>query len=256
MAEPAIVVAGVSKCYRAFAGRQALLENLARRMTGRAAPAREMWALEDVSFTLDRGEALAVIGGNGVGKSTLLKILAGIAVPTTGSVDVRVRISTQLALGSGFHPYLSGLDNVFLQGSILGMTNREVRRHLPSIVEFAGLDGAIERPLWTYSTGMVGRLGFAVAAHVDFECLLLDEALGGGDLAFRERCKDTLTRFRASGATLVIVSHGSEELRRLCDRGLWLDQGRVRAYGPLDEVLAEYEAWAGGSDAAEQKALP
>jgi ABC-type polysaccharide/polyol phosphate transport system ATPase subunit len=237
----AIRADAVSKRYRVRDGKQAMLESVVRRFTA-AKPPAEVWALREVSFTVARGEALAVIGANGAGKSTLLKILAGIAAPTSGTVDVGVRISTQLALGSGFHPYLTGRDNVFLQGTILGMTNAEVRRQFAPIVEFAGLDGAIDRPLWTYSTGMVARLGFAVAAHVACECLLLDEALAAGDLGFRERCDATLRRFRERGVTLVVVSHGRDDVKKLCDRALWLDGGRVRGFGACDAVLADYEA--------------
>ncbi len=244
MRDDVIVAEQVSKRYRVRQGKRALLEDLVARLAGSAPDGRDLWALRDVSVAVARGESLAVVGANGAGKSTFLKILAGITAPTSGRVVVRARVSTQLALGSGFHPYLSGRDNVFLQGTILGMTNADVRRLLPSIVEFAGLDGAIDRPLWTYSTGMVGRLGFAIAAHVPFECLLLDEALAAGDLGFRERCEDTLLRFRTSGATLVVVSHGRDDLRRLCDRALWLDAGTVRASGAIGDVLAQYEAWA------------
>ena len=242
-----IVAERVSKEYRLRQAKQALFEALVRRVSRTAAPARTVTALRDVSFTVAHGESLAVIGANGAGKSTLLKILAGITVPTSGRVEVRAQVATQLALGSGFHPYLSGRDNAFLQGTILGMSNAEVSRLLPRIVTFAGLEGAIDRPLWTYSTGMVARLGFAVAAHVEFECLLLDEALAAGDLGFRDRCEDTLRRFRSSGATLVVVSHGTENVRRLCDRALWLDGGCVRASGAVDDVVREYEAWAGGT---------
>ena len=244
-AAPAIVAEGISKRYRLRQGKQALIEEIFRRFTGTRTAAREMWALRDVSLSVARGESLAIIGANGAGKSTLLKILAGITTPTAGRVEVGVRLSTQLALGAGFHPYLTGRDNIFLQGTILGMSNAEVRRLLPRIVDFAGLDGAIERPLWTYSSGMITRLGFAVAAHVEFECLLLDEALSAGDLGFRERCENTLRRARESRATMVIVTHGSENVRKLCDRALWLDGGRVRAAGGVDEVVGAYEEWSG-----------
>jgi lipopolysaccharide transport system ATP-binding protein len=165
-----------------------------------------------------------------------------IAAPTSGTVNVRARIATQLALGSAFHPYLSGRENIFLQGSILGMTNRQIQARLPTIIEFAGIDDAIDRPLWTYSGGMMSRLGFSVAAHVEFDLLLLDEALSAADLGFRDRCTQTLRKFRASGATMIIVSHDSENLRQLCDRVMWMEGGEIRAIGPAAEIVEQYEA--------------
>jgi len=219
-----------------------MVENLLRRMLGIQPRRREIRALNNVSFRVTRGESLGIVGGNGAGKSTLLKILAGIAAPSSGKVEVRARIATQLALGSGFHPYLTGRENIFLQGTILGMTNRQIRTLIPAIVEFAGIEEAVDRQLWTYSSGMTSRLGFAVAAHVQFELLLLDEALSAGDRAFRDRCTETLQRFRSSGATMIIVSHGSENLRMLCDRALWLDHGEIRAIGPALEIIDRYES--------------
>jgi ABC-type polysaccharide/polyol phosphate transport system ATPase subunit len=236
----AITVERVSKAYRVAARQQALAQMLLLRMLGVRRPIHETWALEDVSFSVPQGKSLGVIGANGAGKSTLLKIIAGIAVPTSGTVRVRGAVSTQLALGAGFHPYLSGRENVFLQGSVLGMSNARIREIFPTIVEFAGLDGAIDRPLWTYSSGMTARLGFAVAAHVDFELLLLDEALSAGDLNFRERCEQTLRNFRAAGMTLVIVSHGLRSILELCDHAIWLEKGRVREQGPAREVADHY----------------
>jgi lipopolysaccharide transport system ATP-binding protein len=252
MADAAITAVALCKRYQARTGQQALLENVLRRLTGTMRARPDVLALRDVSLEVARGEALAVVGTNGAGKSTLLKIIAGITTPTSGRVVVRTRIATQLALGSGFHPYLSGRDNVFLQGTILGMSNGDVRRLLPRIVEFAALEHAIDRPLWTYSSGMVARLGFAVAAHVDCECLLLDEALSAGDIGFRDRCEETLARFRRDGVTLLIVSHGSENVRKLCDRALWLDAGAVRGCGDVEPVLAEYERFAAGVRAAKR----
>jgi lipopolysaccharide transport system ATP-binding protein len=241
-----VIVEGLTKYYRVRnLERQAIIENLLRRLLGIGARRQEIRALDNVSFRVARGESLGIVGGNGAGKSTLLKILAGIAAPSSGKVEVRARISTQLALGSGFHPFLTGRENVFLQGTILGMTNRQIRNLMPAIIEYAGIEDAIDRQLWTYSTGMVSRLGFAVAAHVEFELLLLDEALSAGDHAFRERCTETLQRFRSSGATMVIVSHVSENLRSLCDRAIWLDHGEVRAIGPASEVVDRYEEFAG-----------
>jgi len=235
-------VEGLSKSYRARSlERQAMVENLLRRMLGMQSRRHEINALNNVSFRVARGESLGIVGRNGSGKSTLLKILAEIAAPSSGKVQVRGRVATQLALGAGFHPYLTGRENVFLQGSILGLTNRQIRTLMPAIVEFAGLEDAVDRQLWTYSSGMTARLGFAVAAHVSFDLLLLDEALGAGDHSFRDRCTETLQRFRSSGATMIIVSHGSENLRLLCDRALWLDRGEIRALGPVREIIDRYE---------------
>lgn len=242
-----VIVEGLTKSYRARNfERQAMVENLLRLILGIKARRNEIHALNNISFRVARGESLGIVGGNGAGKSTLLKILAGIAAPSSGKVEVRARVSTQLALGSGFHPYLTGRENISLQGTILGMTNRQIRSLIPAIVEFAGLEDAVDRQLWTYSNGMTARLGFAVAAHVQFELLLLDEALGAGDRAFRDRCSETLEKFRSSGATMIIVSHGSENLRQLCDRAMWLDHGEIRAIGSAIEIVDRYEEAVGG----------
>jgi ABC-type polysaccharide/polyol phosphate transport system ATPase subunit len=241
-----VVVEGLSKSYRARnLERHALVENLLRWSLGVKPKRAEIRALHDVSFRVARGESLAIVGGNGAGKSTLLKILAGIAAPSSGKAEVRARVATQLSLGSGFHPYLTGRENIFLQGTILGMTNQQIRALLPRIVEYAGIEEAVDRQLWTYSTGMTSRLGFAVAAHVQFELLLLDEALSAGDRSFRERCTQTLKGFRDSGATMIIVSHGSEDLRRLCDRCIWMERGEIRLIGPASDVLDRYEGFIG-----------
>ena len=241
-ASPVIRAEALGKRYWVREKRQSLAEALVRRMTGTRPAHQAFWALRDVSFEVPVGSSLGVVGPNGAGKTTLLKILGGITQPSTGRVTVRARLSTQFGLGAGFHSYLSGLENARLQGTILGLTNAEVRRRLPAIVAFAGLDGAMDRPLWTYSSGMAARLGFAVAVHVDFDVLLLDEALNAGDAGFRSRCQERLTGFRAAGKTLVIVSHGAERIRDLCDRALWLDRGQVRRVGPAHEVVDAYEA--------------
>jgi ABC-type polysaccharide/polyol phosphate transport system ATPase subunit len=240
-----IEVDHVSKSYRGHAYREWLLHDLARRMTRSQPPRPLRWALRDVSFRVERGTSLGVIGHNGAGKSTLLKMIAGIARPTSGKVAVRGRISTQLGLGLGFNPLLTGRENIFLEGTIFGLSNRDIRARMDGIVEFSGLSGSVDQPLWTYSTGMSSRLGFAVAAHVDFETLLLDEALSAGDAAFRERCNEALQRFRDDGRTLVIVSHGMASIRDLCDRVLWLDHGTVLGEGTPAEMADAYEAASG-----------
>jgi len=240
--DDAVIVERLCKVYRVRAlARQALVENVFRRVLGLQKRLAQIHALNNVSFRVARGESLGIVGHNGSGKSTLLKILAGIAAPSSGKVEVRGRVATQLQLGAGFNPFLTGRDNILLQGSILGMTNRQIRTLMPAIVEFAGLEDAVDRELWTYSSGMNARLGFAIAAHVDFDLLLLDEALSAGDRAFRERCAETLQRFRAAGATMIIVSHGSENLRQLCDNLIWLHGGEIRASGPAREIIDQYE---------------
>jgi ABC-type polysaccharide/polyol phosphate transport system ATPase subunit len=200
------------------------------------------------------GESLGIVGPNGAGKTTLLKLIAGIARPSAGRLGVRGRVSAQLALTSGFHQYLTGRENLFLQGTILGLTNHEVARLLPRVVGFAELEAAIDRPIWTYSSGMVARLGFAIAVHASFDLLLLDEALGAGDVSFRDRCLAALDALRREGKTLIIVSHGAQSIRRFCDRALWLHGGEIRAIGEPADVVGRYEgtmrsgvsaAWAG-----------
>jgi ABC-type polysaccharide/polyol phosphate transport system ATPase subunit len=240
LAPKTIEIERVSKVYRAEARSALAYELLLRNVGRRKRRTREHWALRDVSLSVARGESLGVIGRNGAGKSTLLKIIAGIAVPTSGKVVVRGRIASQLALGAGFHPYLSGRENIFLQGSILGLSNERIRSMFSRIHEYSGIEDAIERPLWTYSTGMMGRLGFAVAAHVDFDLLLLDEALSAGDISFRDRCAETLREFRRRGSTLVVVSHGTQSIVELCDRALWLENGTVREVGRAAEVVSHY----------------
>ena len=237
----AIVAAGVGKWYPPRDRGPTLGELLYRRFIRASAPPAAVWSLRDVSVDVAPGESLGIVGHNGAGKSTLLKIIAGIARPSAGRVAVAGRSATQLALGAGFNPYLTGRGNLFLQGTLLGLTNREVTELQASMVAFAELEAAIDRPLWTYSSGMVARLGFAVAVHARFDVLLLDEALSAGDASFRERCAATLTGFRKAGKTLVIVSHGAESIRRFCDRALWLERGHVHDLGAANTVVAAYE---------------
>ena len=231
----------VGKRYWVREKRQSLAETCYRSLTRRRRTHDSIWALRDVTFTVSAGESLGIIGPNGAGKSTLLKLIAGIAVPSEGQASAAGRVSTQFGLGAGFHAYLTGTENAQLQGTILGLTNAEMRRRMPAIAEFAGLGVTIERPLWTYSSGMAARLGFSVAVHVDFDVLLLDEALSAGDFGFRSRCRERMLSFRKAGKTLVMVSHGSAALRELCDRVLWLEQGRMRALGPAADVIEAYE---------------
>jgi ABC-type polysaccharide/polyol phosphate transport system ATPase subunit len=199
-----------------------------------------LWALRDVSFSVARGEAFGIIGTNGSGKSTLLQIIAGILRPTSGSAQVSGRLSALLELGAGFSPEFSGRDNVYLNGSLLGLSREEIDSHFAAIEHFAGIGNFIEQPIKTYSTGMVLRLAFAVAAHVDPEVLIVDEALAVGDIAFRQRCMRKIHELRGRGATILFVSHESSDLKALCERCLWLQNGVVQELGEADEVVAKY----------------
>jgi lipopolysaccharide transport system ATP-binding protein len=236
----AVHVDHVSKVYRRRGQRAWLLQEALRFATRRQRPRSVLEALHDISFELAPGESLGVVGHNGAGKTTLLKIIAGITQPTSGSVTTSGKVSTQLGLGLGFNMQLTGRENVYLEGTLLGLSNREVRRRLGVIVEFADLDQAIEEPLWTYSSGMVSRLAFAAAAHTDFDTLLLDEALSAGDARFRARCDETLQHFRREGRTLIVVSHGVASITALCDRALWIDHGRMREIGDAASVTTSY----------------
>ena len=199
-----------------------------------------LWALRDVGFSVERGEAFGIIGTNGSGKSTLLRIVAGILQPTSGSVSVGGRLSALLELGSGFSPEFTGRDNVYLNASILGLSRAEIKARFDVIERFAEIGDFIDQPIKTYSTGMVLRLAFAVAAHVDPEILIVDEALAVGDIAFRQRCMRRIHDLRARGATILFVSHETSDVKALCERCLWLHNGVVRGLGEADDVVARY----------------
>ncbi|MCS7220901.1 MAG: ABC transporter ATP-binding protein [Anaerolineae bacterium] len=203
------------------------------------------WALRDVSFDVQAGESLAVIGANGAGKSTLLKLIARILVPTSGYIAVHGRVAALLELGAGFHPDLTGRENIALNGSILGLNRRFIRRQMDEIVAFAGLEHFIDMPVRNYSSGMLMRLGFAVATAFQPEILLIDEVLAVGDQVFQDRCLRRIREIQEKGATVILVSHDLESARRLCRRAIWLDEGHVRADGPTDAIIAQYleAAW-------------
>lgn len=201
---------------------------------------RAISALDDVSFTVGRGEAFGVIGGNGSGKSTLLKILAGILRPTSGEVTVDGRVAALIELGAGFHPEISGRENVYINGSILGLGRREIDQRFDDIVAFSGLADFIDEPVKNYSSGMYVRLGFAVAIHTDPEVLLVDEVLAVGDEAFAHRCIRRIEEFLASGRTLLFVSHGLDLVEALCDRVMWLDRGVQKLVGEPRRVVDAY----------------
>lgn len=202
--------------------------------------ANGIWALRDVSFRVGRGEAFGIIGANGSGKSTLLQMVAGILRPTTGSVEVSGRLSALLELGAGFSPEFTGRDNIYLNAALLGLSREETDDRFEQIELFADIGDFIGQPIKTYSSGMVLRLAFAVAAHVDPEVLIVDEALAVGDIAFRQRCMRKIHDLRARGVTILFVSHETSDVKALCERCIWLDHGNVRALGEADEVVAQY----------------
>ena len=198
------------------------------------------WAVRDLSFQVRRGEALGIIGHNGAGKSTILKMLANITAPTEGAITIDGRLSALIEVGSGFHPELSGRENVFLSGSILGMRRREIATKLDSIVEFAGVRQFIDTPVKRYSSGMHVRLGFAIAAHLDPDILLLDEVLAVGDAAFQEKCIQRIKELEAAGTTIVFISHDLTAVARLCHRVILMRSGQIAAEGLPRDVIKQY----------------
>lgn len=234
----AVEARNLSKNYPLSGARQARIRSLFT--TRKPRPDEGIWALRDVSFHVNRGEAFGIIGTNGSGKSTLLRIIAGILQPTSGSCNVGGRLSALLELGSGFSPEFTGRENVYLNASILGLSRAETQARFDSIERFAEIGDFIDQPVKTYSTGMVLRLAFAVAAHVDPEILVVDEALAVGDVAFRHRCMRRIHDLRARGATILFVSHAPSDVKALCERCLWLHNGVVQEVGDADDVVAHY----------------
>jgi lipopolysaccharide transport system ATP-binding protein len=200
----------------------------------------EFWALRDVSFQVRPGEALGIIGPNGSGKTTTLKLISKVTEPTSGAIDVKGRLSALIELGAGFHPDLTGRENIYLNGSILGMTRQEIRQRFDAIVEFSGLEPFLDTPVKRYSSGMYCRLGFAVAAHVNPEVLLVDEVLAVGDAAFRSRCLRRMSELKADGTTIVFITHDMGYLQRLCSRAIFLYKGTIMTDGLVSETIQTY----------------
>jgi ABC-type polysaccharide/polyol phosphate transport system ATPase subunit len=216
-------------------------------------PEESIRALDSISFDVGRGEALALVGGNGSGKSTLLKVMAGLLRPTTGTVEAKGRVAALIELGAGFHPEISGRENVFINGAVLGLKRAEVEARYDDIVSFAGLEDFIDEPVKNYSSGMYVRLGFSVAVHTDPEILLVDEVLAVGDAAFAHRCLRRIEEFLAAGRTLVLVSHDLGLVEELCDRALWLDAGRLIESGHPRQVADAYRQAIAEAEAREHK---
>lgn len=198
--------------------------------------------LRGLDLTIRHGECVALVGRNGAGKSTLLSLISRIYKPTSGSIAVDGRIAPLLELGAGFHPDLTGLENILYNGMILGLTRKEALERTPAIVEFAELQSHIDAPVRTYSSGMQARLGFSIAAHVDADILIVDEVLAVGDYSFEKKCYDYIDSFRAKGGTILFVSHNPDSVRRVADRVVWISNGEVKMDGPVEEVLEAYLA--------------
>jgi ABC-type polysaccharide/polyol phosphate transport system ATPase subunit len=240
---PAIELRNVTKVYRRFGGRQfATLKSalLQRSILRDLSPTETFPAVQELSFTVAPGVTYGVIGRNGSGKSTALKLVAGITKPTSGTVHVQGRVSALIELGAGFHPEISGRENVFINGIMLGLSKREVARRFDEIVDFAELEQFIDAPVKTYSSGMYMRLGFAVAIHVDPDVLLVDEVLAVGDEGFTHKCLDKFAEFRRRGKTVLLVTHSLAVVERFCDEALWIDGGRAKAHGDPRRVVDAY----------------
>lgn len=242
----AIEVVDVSKQYRRGTGQATLKEAIAsrtRHLAGRQrVDERLFWALRQVAFEVEQGEVLGIVGRNGAGKTTLLRILAHITKPTAGLCRTRGRVGALLDVGTGFHPELTGTENIYLNGAILGMRRRDISRRFDEIVEFSGVREFLGTPLKRYSSGMQLRLAFAVAAHLEPAIVAVDEVLAVGDIAFQQKCLGRMAEFHEEGRTVVFVSHDTGTVARLCERVIWLDDGTIRADGPAAEVIDAYLA--------------
>lgn len=238
----ALSVSGVSKKYQLGKVAATSISDMVKGLFSgnRDSVENEFWALDDVSFDLERGEVLGIIGKNGAGKSTLLKVLSRITVPTKGQVRLNGRVASLLEVGTGFHPELTGLENIYLNGSILGMNRSEIKSKIDEIIEFSGVQKFISTPVKHYSSGMYVRLAFAVAAHLEPEILIVDEVLAVGDAEFQKKCLGKMKNVAGSGRTVLFVSHNMSAVKSLCSRALLLDKGRVSLSGTVDQVLSEY----------------
>lgn len=240
MADIAISARELSKRFKRHTERRQSLKERVVRGSGSDADSQEFWALRDVSFDIERGTTFGLVGHNGSGKSTALKVLTGVYRPTSGEVVVNGRTSALLELGAGFHPELTGRENIVLNASILGLSSRRIAESMDEIIDFAGIEEFIDSPVKHYSSGMTLRLGFAIAVKMDPEILIVDEVISVGDEQFQRRCMDYLQSLRYQGCTIMIVSHALSQIETLCDNAVWLDHGRVRAYGDARETVMEY----------------
>jgi len=231
---------GVSKSYLRNAGRALLRHRLISLL--KRAPMETFRALDDASFDVRSGESLAVVGPNGAGKSTLLRLATGISMPDVGRITIRGSIAALMELGAGFHPDLTGAENLVLNASLLGLSRKKTYEEFDSIVEFSGIGEFIEEPLRTYSSGMILRLAFAVAVRVNPDILFIDEVLSVGDQQFQSKCVEEIKRLKHEGKTLICVSHDTGIVRELCELALWLEHGKIKMFGPTETVIDSYES--------------
>lgn len=239
--EPVVVLDEATVRYRIPRERVRTFKEFAiRRMQGKL-QFEDLLALHKVSFEVRRGEVFGLIGANGAGKTTLLRLVARVMRPTSGRVVVRGRVAPLLAMGAGFHPELTGRENVYLNGALLGYTRHQIDENFDQIIDFAELGDFIEAPLRTYSSGMMARLGFSVATAIMPDVLIVDEVLSVGDIAFQEKSGGRIRQFRDQGATILLVSHGMDNIKTMCDQAVWLNHGEVMEIGRADKVVDDYE---------------
>lgn len=238
MAENIIEVKNVSKKFRVYKDRGTTIKE--RILSSKRRKYEERIVLDHISFQIQKGEAVGLIGHNGCGKSTTLKLLTKIIYPDSGTISVAGRVSSLLELGAGFHPDMSGRQNIYINASILGFTKKEIDKRIADMIRFSELEEYIDNPIRTYSSGMYMRLAFSVAIHVDAEILLIDEILAVGDANFQRKCMNKLIQLKKEGVTIVIVSHSLDQIRGICERAIWIDQGQIREHGETDQVVKDY----------------
>jgi ABC-type polysaccharide/polyol phosphate transport system ATPase subunit len=239
-AENAVIFDDISIRYRVPKEKLSGIKEYAIRLLQRRLQFDDFWALTGVSFQVRQGEVFGIIGRNGAGKSTLLKVIARILQPTRGRMITRGNVVPILEIGSGFHPELTGRENIFLNSALLGYSRKETLSRLPEIIEFAGIGDFIEAPIRTYSTGMTARLGFSVATTIQPDLLLIDEVLSVGDARFQEKCITRMNSFRDQGTTIIIVSHNMETVKHFCERAVWLADGQIQSIGSAGDVVRDY----------------
>jgi len=243
MGDYVVVVRGVGKRFRRYhVDAPATIHEALLRGFRKLMPAERFWGLRNVSFRIARGRTVGVVGRNGAGKSTLLRLIGAVGRPDEGSIEVGGHVRGILSLGAGFHPELTGRENLFVNGVISGLTRREVAARFDAIVAFSELEGYIDSPLRAYSSGMQMRLAFSIAIHSNPDVLLIDEVLAVGDIAFQRKCLDRIAQVKSEGCAIILVSHDAGMVQRLCEETLWLRAGSVAAYGPSPEVIPQYLA--------------